>query len=72
MNQRQKNKYLKDFVLRYWCNPNETIRDAVHSGVSWCDRKSINRFIDKYIFEPDKAQPNGIVISNSSKLKYKL
>ena len=70
MNQRQKNKYLKFFIHHYWVNPYDTIRNTLYSDISWCNRKGIDRFIKKHIYEADKVQKNGVEISSHSNLKY--
>jgi hypothetical protein len=69
MNQRQINKYLKVGICSYWCNVNETIRNAMYQG--FCFKKhSIDRFIKKYIFDADEVQKDGVMIRDFTKLKY--
>lgn len=70
MNQRQKNKYLKISVHHLWCNPCYTIRETLYYNIEWCNKRSIDRFIKKYISYPDKIYKNGEIIEHA-KLKYK-
>ena len=53
-------KYLDQELLHYGVNPGETKRQAILAGFStWHDRKHLNRYIDRFIKDPDTPIENG-------------
>lgn len=58
--QRLLKKYLDQDLYNWWCNPGKTKRQTILEDFgTWANRKRLNKYIDRFIKNPDKIQSNG-------------